>query len=158
MNKFIVLAVVLALAPVAADACGTRAPAVQANIDAAELAALEKLTVAAAHSADAVFIGSVTQLARPAQGAGGQGSVSFAVEASLKGQVPDAYTASWKEHFVYSCQPSAMFHNVGFRDGGTFIVYVRDGRVIRSAAADHLRSGLLTLEHERAIVVDAKGS
>lgn len=156
MNKFIVLAVVLAFAPVAADACGTRAPAVQAKIDAAELAALEKLTVAAAHSADAVFIGSVTQRARPGQG--GQGSVSFAVEASLKGQVPAAYTASWKEHFVYSCEPSAMFQNVGFRDGGTFIVYVRDGQVIRSAAADHLRSGLLTLERERAIVADAKGS
>ena len=48
-----------------------------------------------------------------------------------------------------------MFHNVGFRPNGEYIIYLRDGEVVRSAAADHLHSGLLTLYEEQEIVISA---
>lgn len=41
---------------------------------------------------------------------------------------------------------------------GKFVVYVRGGEVFRSEAADHLRTGLLTLEQERAIGSGVDGS
>ncbi|MBP6330453.1 MAG: hypothetical protein KA357_11590, partial [Dokdonella sp.] len=63
--------------------------------------------------------------------------------------------AEWVAAFTYSCQPSAMFHNVGFRPGGRYIVYLRDGSVTRSEAADDLRSGLLPLAQERDLIRDA---
>ena len=139
------------LAPGAAIACGTHAPAVQARIDAAELAAGRALAATAARDADRILVGTVTQLARPAWGSGESGSVTFDVDEVLKGDAAaSSVTVAWQDRFVYSCQPSAMFHNVGFRDGGRFIVYVRDGAVFRSAAADHLRSGLFALDEERA--------
>lgn len=150
MKQAAVLLIASMLAPGAAMACGTLAPAVQARIDATELAAVRALAVDAARDADRILIGTVTQLARPAPGSGEAGTVTFAVDEVLKGEASTSATLAWKERFVYSCQPSAMFHNVGFRDGGRFIVYVRDGAVFRSAAADHLRSGLFALDEERA--------
>ena len=83
--------------------------------------------------------------------------MTFDVAKMLKGLHASSITARWKDRFVYSCQPSEMFYNVGFRPGGTFIVYVRDGLVLRSGAADHLRSGLLTLDQEQAIAASAGG-
>lgn len=152
------LACALVFGPGSAAACGTHLPAVQAKIDAEKLAALQSLARIAAQDAEAIFIGTVTELTRPSLGALELGSASFAVEETLKGKPSVARTEQWADTFVYSCQESAMFHNVGFRPGGKFIVYVRDGKVIRSAAADHLRSGLLTLEKEQAIAVAAPAS
>lgn len=148
MKQAAVLLIASMLAPGAAMACGTLAPAVQARIDATELAAVRAL--AAARDADRILVGTVTALARPAPGSGASGTATLAVDEVLKGAAAASATLSWQERFVYSCQPSAMFHNVGFRDGGRFIVYVRDGAVFRSAAADHLRSGLFALDEERA--------
>lgn len=148
MKQAAVLLIASMLAPGAAMACGTHAPAVQARIDATELAAVRAL--AAARDADRILVGTVTALARPAPGSGASGTATLAVDEVLKGAAAASATLSWQERFVYSCQPSAMFHNVGFRDGGRFIVYVRDGAVFRSAAADHLRSGLFALDEERA--------
>lgn len=151
MKQAAVLLIASMLAPGAAMACGTLAPAVQARIDATELAAVRALAVDAARDADRILIGTVTQLARPAPGSGEAGTVTFAVDEVLKGEASASATLAWKERFVYAaCRPSAMFHNVGFRPGGRFIVYVRDGAVFRSAAADHLRSGLFALDEERA--------
>lgn len=148
MKQAAVLLIASMLAPGAAMACGTLAPAVQARIDATELAAVRAL--AAARDADRILVGTVTALARPAPGSGASGTATLAVDEVLKGAAAASATLSWQERFVYSCQPSAMFHNVGFRDGGRFIVYVREGAVFRSAAADHLRSGLFALDEERA--------
>lgn len=150
MKQAAVLLIASMLAPGAAMACGTHAPAVQARIDATELAAVRALAAAAARDADRILVGTVTALARPAPGSGASGTATLAVDEVLKGEAAASATLSWQERFVYSCQPSAMFHNVGFRDGGRFIVYVRDGAVFRSAAADHLRSGLFALDEERA--------
>lgn len=147
----IVIVASILLAPGAAMACGTHSPAEQARIDAAERAALRALAVDAARDADRILIGTVTQLARPAPGSGEAGTVTFAVDEVLKGEASASATLAWKERFVYAaCRPSAMFHNVGFRPGGRFIVYVRDGAVFRSGAADGLRSGLFALDEERA--------
>lgn len=99
-----------------------------------------------------VLVGKVTALSRPGGQADGVGSVAFAVSDTLKGAPVDSIDARWKEKFVYSCEPAEQFHNVGFRQGGSFIVYIRDGEVFRAAAADELRSGLLSLEDERGIV------
>ena len=142
----------------AAIACGTHPPAVQSKINAEELAELQKLARAAVHDADEILLGTVTDLTRPTWGSPEFGSVSFNVSETLKGEPSSTRTAQWKDKFIYSCQPSAMFHNVGFRLRGKFIVYIRGGDVVRSAAADHLRSGLLTLEQEQAIAVGGGGS
>lgn len=152
------LAISLLLAPGAVMACGTRAPAVQSKIDAAELASLRVLASAAARDADQIFIGTVTSLTRPEAQPGKVGSVTFRVDEALKEASDPILTVSWKEHFTYSCSASDGFHNVGFRPGGKFIVYIRDGHVFRSAAADHLRSGLLSLVEERATAAHAGGS
>jgi hypothetical protein len=152
------IAVLLLLSSGAAGACGTRAPAVQAEIDAQELAELRKLALAAANEAEEIYVGTVTDVSRPAWGTQEFGSVAFSVHQTLKGQPASTRAAQWQDRFVYSCQQSDMFHNVGFRPGGVFIVYVRDGKVFRSGAADHLRSGLLTLEQEQAIAAGAGGS
>jgi hypothetical protein len=150
------ISLLVATAP--ASACGTYSPAEQSRIDADELNKLQELAHTASREAEEIFIGTVTELARPDRGSPELGSVSFTVEESLKGPASPARNARWKDKFVYSCQPSAMFHNVGFRPGGKFIVYVRGGEVLRSAAADHLRSGLLSLEQERVIAAGAGGS
>lgn len=159
MKAFALLvAVSLLLSSSVVSACGTHPPAVQAQINAAELAELQKLARAAVHEAEEIYVGTVRELTRPEWGTTDLGSVSFVVHETLKGEPADTRFALWKDTFSYSCQPSAMFHNVGFRPGGKFIVYVRGGQVVRSGAADHLRSGLLTLEQERAIALGAGGS
>ncbi|TCZ78323.1 hypothetical protein [Lysobacter sp. N42] len=142
-----------------AGACGTRPPAVQAEIDARELAELRKLAHAAAQQAEEIYVGTVTHLTRPTWGTDEMGSVTFTINQTFKGEPAPTRTAQWQGAFVYSpCDPSAMFHNVGFRPGGVFIVYVRGGKVFRSDAADHLRSGLLSLEEERAIAAGSGSS
>jgi len=152
MKARVLLAMAAALcAAQPASACGTHLPEVQAKIDAAELAELLELTRIATQEADEIFIGTVTDLVRPAVEPPGIGSVRFAVEQTLKGERSPVRTERWKAQFTFACRESASFHDVGFRPGGTFIVYVRDGEVMRSAAADHLRSGLLGLDQERAI-------
>lgn len=155
---FFLLAVSIVIAPRVASACGTHPPAVQSKINAEELAKLQQLAGTAAHEAEEIFIGTVTELIRPTQHKGELGSVSFAVEETIKGQASSTRTAQWRDRFVYSCQPSAMFHNVGFRPDGRFVVYIRSGKVMRSEAADHLRTGLLSLEQERTIAAGAGGS
>jgi hypothetical protein len=142
----------LLLAAQTAVACGTRLPAEQSQIDAADLAELLEFTRVATQQADEIFIGTVTALVRPTMDQPERGSVRVAVEQTLKGDPSPVRTARWKEQFTFACRQSASFHNVGFRPGGTFIVYVRKGEVMRSAAADHLRSGLLGLEQEQALV------
>ncbi|VXB16743.1 conserved exported hypothetical protein [Luteimonas sp. 9C] len=141
----------LLLAAQTAVACGTRLPAVQAQIDAADLAELLELTRVATQEADAIFIGTVTALVHPTIDQPERGSVRLAVEQTLKGDPSPVQAARWKTQFTFACRQSASFHDVGFRAGGRFIVYVRHGEVTRSAAADHLRSGLLGLDQERAI-------
>jgi len=138
-----------ALGSSAAMACGTHPPAVQSKIDATELAELRALASAAARDADQIFIGTVTNLSRPVWQSGEFGTVTFDVKEILKGAPSTSMTVRWKDKFIYSCNPSEMFHNVGFRPDGTFIIYIRDGQIIRSGAADHLRSGLLSLDDER---------
>ena len=152
-NRFAAAALAaLLLASSAAMACGTRAPAVQAKIDAQELARIRQLAHAHARESDEIYIGTVTGLVRAAPGSPDPGSVTFAVRDTLKGAPSSTRSARWKESGVISCRPSAMFGNVGFRHAGTFIVYVRGGIVTRSQAADELRSGLFTLDEERALV------
>lgn len=152
------IAVAFLLSSMPVLACGTHAPAKQASIDAAELASLRALASAAARDADQVFIGTVTSLTRPSVQSGEFGSVTFRVAESLKGRSPSRLAVRWKDTFTYSCRPSETFYNVGFRQGGAFIVYVRDGQAFRSAAADHLRSGLLSLDEERAATASVGGS
>ena len=159
MKSFAIpLAVAMLVSSGAANACGTHAPALQAEIDARELAELQRLARAAAREAEQIYVGTVTDLTRPAWGSQEMGSVSFAVHQTLKGEPAPSQTAQWKDKFIYSCQSPDMFHNVGFRPGGRFIVYVRAGKVFRSDAADHLRSGLLSLDQEQAIAVTGGGS
>jgi hypothetical protein len=148
----------LLLGPSVAVACGTHSPPIQSKIDAAELAALRPLASAAAHDADQILIGTVTSLSRPTSQSGEFGSVTLGVTETLKGEPSSSTTAKWRDQFIYSCQPSEMFYNVGFRPGGTFIVYIRGGQVFRSDAADHLRSGLLPLDEERATAATGGGS
>ena len=139
----------------AASACSTPTPAMRDKINLEESKQLKILAVAAADEADEIFIGTVTELEHSTSGATGFGSVSFAVEETLKGQSKTVTTVHWQGSVIISCKQSAMFLNVGFRQKGKFIVYVRDGKVFRSAAADHLRSGMLTLTEERAIAIRA---
>lgn len=138
------------LGPDAATACGSNSPEVQSKIDAAELTELRALATAAARDADQIFIGTVTGLSRPVRQSGEYGSVTFDVKETLKGAASPRTTARWKDNFIYSCQASKMFHNVGFRPGGTFIVYLRNGQIFRSGAADDLHNSLLSLTEERA--------
>lgn len=146
------------LGPGVAMACGAHSPAVQSKMDAAELTELRAQASAAARNADQIFIGTVTALSRPVWQSGDFGSVTFNVATTIKGKPASSITVRWKDRFIYSCQPSQMFYNVGFRADGTFIVYVQDGQVLRSGAADHLRSGLLSLDQERAIAASGGGS
>ena len=147
------VAMCLCLAFETAMACGTRTPEVQSKIDAAELATLRSLVSAGVNNTDLIFIGTVTALDRPAHGSGEFGTATFDVAETLKGPAAPSQTLRWKTKFIYSCQESDTFYNVGFRNGGNFIVYVRDGEVTRSAAADQLRDGAsLKLNEERAII------
>ena len=132
-------------------ACGTHAPEVQSKLDAAQRDALRTLAEAAAIDADLIFVATVTGLERPSIKAGTPGSVTLAVSEALKGEPAAVETLRWKEHFILSCEESATFANVGFREGGTFVVYVKDGQVVRSAGADDLRGSHLPLDEERAI-------
>ena len=152
------IALFLLLPSVSVMACGTRTPAVQRKIDAAQLASIRTLASAAALNADQIFIGTVTNLSRPKGQSSEFGFVTFRVAESLKGGPSPNLTLRWKDKFTYSCQPSETFYNVGFRQSGTFIVYTRNGQVVRSAAADHLRSGLLSLDEERATAANVGGS
>lgn len=134
-------------------ACGTHAPDVQHKLDAEQRDAMRRLAEAAARDADRIFVGTVTRLERPATGAQSPGSVTLAVSETLKGAPADVETLRWKEHFILSCDESATFANVGFRDNGVFVVYVKDGEIVRAAAADELRAGFLfSLDEERAVV------
>ncbi len=155
-TAFCVLCLLTTMQPAAA--CGTRAPAVQQQIDAEQLAILKTLTIQAAKEADLVIVGTVTSLDRPLPGGKQAGTVTLAVSETLKGAHEPIQTIQWQDAFVVSCQPSVSFRNVGFRQDGTFIVYVRHGRVLRSAAADELRSSsLLTLSEERFLVASRGG-
>ncbi|OPZ09896.1 MAG: hypothetical protein BWZ07_02930 [Alphaproteobacteria bacterium ADurb.BinA280] len=136
-------------------ACGTHPAQEQAKIDAQELGKLQGLVRDSARDADAVFIGTVSALSQSAAGSKAPGKVTIAVSETLKGEAMAIRHAEWVAAFTYSCQPSAMFHNVGFRPGGRYIVYLRDGSVTRSEAADDLRSGLLPLAQERDLIRDA---
>lgn len=147
----------LMLGPDTATACGTNPPEIQSKIDATDLAELRALATATARDADQIFIGTVTDLSRPVRQSGEFGSVTFDVKETLKGAVSPRMTARWKDNVIYSCQASKMFHNVGFRPGGTFIVYLRNGQIFRSGAADDLRSSLLSLAEEHATAA-ASGS
>jgi hypothetical protein len=142
----------------AAIACGTPQPVTHSKIGTDDLAELQRLAQSAAQDADEVFVGTVTDLTRPIVRSQEFGTVSLTVAETLKGQSSATRTAQWKETLVISCQESANFHNVGFRPGGKYIVYIRGGKVIRSGAADHLRSGLFTLEQERTIAAAESGS
>ena len=141
-----------------ATACGTLPPDQQQQQDAEQLQRLRALTTDMARSADAIFVGSVTALQRPDRAARRSGEVSLAVARTLKGPQAREQTLAWDDHFIYSCDPAAMFGNVGFRDGGVYIVYVKDDRVIRSDAADALRdSSLLGLSDEISLLAARGG-
>ena len=146
-------ACLVAFAPPAL-ACGTRLPEIQRKIDAAQLQRLRELTVEAAQAADQVVIGTVTALVRPVPGSGDAGSVTLAVSETLKGRHLSSRVLAWSDAgFVVSCDETDSFNNGGLRDGGDYIVYVREGRVVRAAAADELRaSALLELSEERELV------
>lgn len=139
-------------------ACGTLPSEQQSKIDAAELATLRTLTSTATSNADQILIGTVTSLLKPAMNSGEFGSVTFNVEETLKGNSLPELTVQWKDKFTYSCQPSNGFYNVGFRTGGKYIVYIRDGQVFRSDAADQLRNSLYSLDEERITVANGNGS
>ena len=133
-----------------AEACGSYSPEQQAKKNAAEKASLHTLCKDATSNADLIIIGTVSHLSRPNLQTGEFGTATFSIDETLKGHSLPNLTVQWKEKFIYSCQQSEMFHNVGFRLGGKFIIYLRDGQVFRSAAADYLRSGLLSLNDEKA--------
>jgi hypothetical protein len=164
MKKFAALTVAaltvvsLLLGSGTAIACGTPHPVAHSKMKTDDLAELQRLAHAASQDADEVFVGTVTYLTRSTVRSREFGTVSLDVAETLKGQSSSTRTAQWKETFVISCQESASFHNVGFRPGGKYIVYIRGGKVIRSGAADHLRSGLFTLEQERTIAAAESGS
>ncbi len=137
-----------------AEACGTRLPEIQQRIDAEELAKLKTLTIEAAAEADLVIVGTVTSLVRPVLGGTQPGTVTLAVSETLKGTHAPTRTLPWQEATTLSCVESDSFRNVGFRDGGYFIVYVKEGRVMRSKAADALgESSLLKPSQEQALVL-----
>lgn len=139
-------------------ACGTLPSEQQSKIDAAELATLRTLTSTAANDADHILIGTVTSLSKPAINSDEFGSVTFNVEETLKGNSLPELTLQWKDKFTYSCQPSNSFYNVGFRTGGKYIVYIRDGQVFRSDAADQLRNNLFSLDEERTTAASGNGN
>ena len=135
-----------------AFACGTHAPELQRKLDAEQHEAMRTLAETAARDADAIFVATVTALERPSSDNAIPGRVTLAVNEVLKGEPAAVETMAWKNHFILSCEQSAMFANVGFRDGGSFVVYVQDGQIVRSAGADALRDGsLFKLDEERAI-------
>lgn len=153
-------AIVLLLAAFSmqATACGTLPSEQQQQQDAEQLQRLRALTTDMARSADAIFVGSVTALQRPDRAARRSGEVSLAVARTLKGPQAREQTLAWDDHFIYSCNPAENFGNAGFRDTGAYIVYIKDARVIRSAAADALRdSALLSLADEISLIAAQEG-
>jgi len=135
-------------------ACGTRLPEVQQKIDAGQLQRLRALTVELAQASDVIVVGTVTALEQPVHGSPDVGSVTLAVSETLKGVHSPIRVLAWRPAGVaYSCDQSNYFESVGFRDAGAYIVYVKDGRVVRAAAADELReSSLLKLAEELELV------
>ncbi|MFZ1224597.1 MAG: hypothetical protein WAR01_15320 [Dokdonella sp.] len=153
-----VIAFFLAGFNVEAAACGTLPAEQQRQQDAEQLQRLRVLAMDMAKAADAIFVGSVTALQRPDRAAQQSGQVTLAVTETLKGPQAREQTLAWDDHFIYSCDPAAMFGNVGFRDGGVYIVYVKDDWVIRSDAADALRdSSLLGLSDEISLLAARGG-
>ena len=153
-----VIAFFLAGFNVEAAACGTLPAEQQRQQDAEQLQRLRSLTTDMARSADAIFVGSVTALQRPDRAARRSGEVSLAVARTLKGPQAREQTLAWDDHFIYSCNPAENLGNVGFRDAGAYIVYIKDARVIRSAAADALRdSALLSLADEISLIAAQEG-
>lgn len=152
-SVIVIVSFFLLIASPSAEACGTRSLEQQEQIDSEQLAKLKSLTIETAKDADVVVIGKVTALVRPVSGSERPGTVSLAVSETLKGAHSSTRTIRWKEAFVLSCQPADSFRNVGFRQDGRYIVYVKDGMVLRSAPADELRSSsLLKLSEERMLV------
>lgn len=152
------IALLLAGFGMQAVACGTLPAEQQQEQDAEQLQRLRALTTDTAKSADAIFVGIVTALQRPDRAGQRSGQVTLAVTETLKGSQAREQTLTWDDHFIYSCNPAESFDNIGFRDGGSYIVYIKNERVIRSAAADALRdSALLSLADEISLIVAGEG-
>lgn len=157
-----VVAVTIALAAITfflagfsplAGACGTLPAEQQQQLDAEQLQQLHALTTDMANTAEAIFVGSVTALDRPLRDPQRSGQVTLTVSTTLKGPEAKSRTLAWDDRFILSCNRAEGFDHVGFRDGGAYIVYVKDDRVLRSAAADALRdSALLKLSDEISLV------
>lgn len=134
-------------------ACGTLPAEEQQQLDAEHLQHLQALTTDMADKADLIFVGTVTSLERPARDPQQPGHVTLSVSNTLKGSDAHSQTLEWENVFILSCNPADSFANVGFRPDGVFIVYVKDGRVSRSAGADELRdASLLKLADEISLI------
>jgi hypothetical protein len=160
MKTLFVCSTVLILAmPSHAMACGTFAEPKQQELDQANLERERELAHQMAKSAELVVVGTVRSLQRPSLESRTNGQVSLEVTETLKGSPLKELSLPWQDRIAISCDLSAMFRNVGFREDFSYIIYVEKGQIVRAAAAERSPSrASLSLTEERAIAVGADGS
>lgn len=125
------LIVALALVAPAAWACSTpisydkRAAAREDRADQRAIASR------IAREASIVFIGRVTRIDAA------RGVATFQLVRHVAGDTPaeGRYEYPQGEDFIIGCSAASMFENTHVREGETYIIYVRDGRISRAGFA-----------------------
>ncbi len=149
------LAILLALGPSWASACATLEPVQQRKLDQVNLQAERDSALGLIRQSDLIFVGSVSALQRPEHVATSLGQVTLQVIETLKGSSPgNSITLPWKSNFIISCESAAMFNNVGFAQSQSYLIYVSDGSITRSAGTTRSAyAGALSFEVERAMIL-----
>ncbi len=139
------LIVALALMAPGAWACSTP---INYDRHAAELKdRAEQRSIASriAREASMVFIGRVTRIDAT------RGIATFHVVRPIAGEAPvqGTYEYPQAEDFIIGCSAASMFGNSYVREGETYIVYVRDGRISRAGFVERQSRDLSLREETR---------
>lgn len=133
-------------------ACGSLPAAEQAKRNAVALEKQRELVRGLVRAADTIVVGTVIALTRVPIRSVEAARVAIAVNETLKGPHQEVLELRWKDAGVISCDPAISYSSVGFREGGRFIVYARDGVVLRSGGLYETLGGRLGSDEERRLV------
>lgn len=139
--------------PSAGYACSSVPATEQAVRDALALAQQRATVRALGREADSIVVGTVLDLRQSSVQAPQPGHVALRVDETLKGSPRTIVKLLWQESGVISCDPATDFTGIGFKEGGRFIVYARDGVVLQSRATERPATrGRLGFDAERALL------
>jgi hypothetical protein len=139
------LIVALALVAPSAWACSTPINYDKRVADLQDRADQRAIASRIAREASAVFIGRVTRIDAA------RGVAIFHLVRPIAGDVPAQGTYEYPqgEEFIIGCSAASMFENTHVREGETYIIYVRDGRISRAGFAERQSRDLSLREETR---------